>query len=80
MINSRQLNLIEILIRAEGYLTVSQLSQQIAVSERTLQKDLNHLQLMMQDTKLPISLDRKKEQEFYSEDCPTIKKSSSRFF
>lgn len=60
MINSRQLNLIEILIRAEGYLTVSQLSQQIAVSERTLQKDLNHLQLMMQDTKLPISLDRKK--------------------
>lgn len=40
MINSRQLNLIEILIRAEGYLTVSQLSQQIAVSERTLQKGL----------------------------------------
>lgn len=58
--NSRQIVLLKELVEEETYITSRQLSEKVAVSERTLQKDLTVIEHFFEDNDLTLQLDRKK--------------------
>lgn len=58
--NSRQIQLVQDLIKQEYYQTTSVLAKKLAVSERTLQKDLSTINALIEKQRNSLVLERKK--------------------